>query len=391
MQSRRDGRGRATLTVAGRGRNVFDHEHTVESSSARPGRDRAARVGHRVGRARRAGRQDAAVRAGGGHGPPHDRQAHRHQAPVESRLVARQPCASRSCGSARASRTCTSCRRMDRRSRSRSRPTAQPVAGVFWSADSRTIYFTRGGTLMQVARRVGKRRARSGRAAGPERDGLARRPERRVSRRRAGRCRRRARRTGARTRRRGAGAAAGWRADTAAPAAPTTPTEIRVRPFPDGAERTVATFAGPVTGLAWTADGERLTFTSGGRRRADDPARANARVLGRQDHLHGHRKRARAAGRCLLRRAVGRPAGEVLDTAAGRAAAGAATRWLDPTHLLVDRQAPDFKRRSIFVVDTATGDRDARARGRQDHVLEHSGRRGRRDRRRRRTASGFRS
>ncbi len=168
----------------------------------------------------------------------------------------------------------------------------QQVAGGFWSADNRSIYFTRGGTLMQVTVDGGQGPqpvwAQSpGRALAPSPDGrfvayLAGGP---VG---GGRGAGRGGRGG-----RWCGGAAARATDT--PQAP-TPTEIHVRSLIDGTDRTVATFNGSVNAVSWTPDGEHLTFTSGGGG-PDDSPRADAGLLRHEDHLHGERERPGARAR----------------------------------------------------------------------------------------------
>jgi dipeptidyl aminopeptidase/acylaminoacyl peptidase len=228
----------------------------------------------------------------------------------------------------------------------------QPVAGVFWSADSKTIYFTRGGTLMQVSV-AGGEAPRAVWAAAPGRN-LSVSPDGRSvaylvgGPAGGGRGGRGQGRGGA-----GANAAAGGATGAGVPetAAPATPTEIHVRPFPDGADRTVATFEGPVAGLAWTADGQRLTFTSGGGgqtiRHEQTPEYSGAKII--------YTATENVAGPPADAYSVAVSGGSPAKYSTGGGGGRGGNRWLDGTHLLADRQA-DFKRRSIFVVDTTTGE-----------------------------------
>ena len=234
----------------------------------------------------------------------------------------------------------------------------QPVAGLFWSADNRTIYFTRGGGLMQVPA-AGGAAARAVWSAPPGRNMTVSPDGRTVAylvggpvAAGGGRGGRGQGRGGAA----GGGAAGAGASDMAAPSAPTTPTEIRVRPFPDGAERTVATFAGPAAGLAWTTDGERLTFTSGtggGQtiRHEQTPEYSGAKII--------YTVTENVPGPPADAYSVALSGGQPVKYSTGGGGGGGGrggNRWLDPTHLLADRQTPDFKRRSISVVDTATGE-----------------------------------
>jgi dipeptidyl aminopeptidase/acylaminoacyl peptidase len=219
-----------------------------------------------------------------------------------------------------------------------------PVAGVFWSADSRTVYFTRGGTLLQVAAGGGDAprpvwSQMPGRALAVSSDGrsvayLAGGP--------AG---------GGRGR--GAGGGQGGTSGAAPEATPATarePTEIRVRSLADAGDRLVATFAGPVGALAWTPDGQRLTFTSGGGgqtiRHEQTPEYSGTKII--------YTVTQNVAGPPADAYVVPASGGEPAKYTSGGGRGGA--RWLDATHLLSDRQSPDFKRRSILVVDTNGGE-----------------------------------
>ncbi len=66
-------------------------------------------------------------------------------------------------------------------------------------------------------------------------------------------------------------------------------TELWIRSLSDGRETKVAAQSG-IGGISWSPDGQHLVFTV---RRRGDPARADTRVLGRENHLHDQRKRAR--------------------------------------------------------------------------------------------------
>ncbi len=81
--------------------------------------------------------------------------------------------------------------------------------------------------------------------------------------------------------------------------------------------------------------------------RAVDPARADAGLLGREDHLHDHRAHARrrptwSPPRGGKPRAIGTPG-------------GGGVRWIDPARVVFDRTSPDFKRRTIYIADVASG------------------------------------
>ncbi len=213
----------------------------------------------------------------------------------------------------------------------------EPVAGVFWSSDSRHIYFTRGGNLMQVPAdgaqpptpvwsqppgralvisRDGTRAAYLvGGAAGPEGRG------------------------------RGRGEA------TAPPAS--GPTEIRLRSLVDGTDRTVVSFDGPIASLSWTGDGQHLTFTSGGTpasivRHDQTPAYSGAKIIYTiTENVPGTPGRS-----YLVDLSGGAPRQYNAGATGGFGGRGGANRWIDASHFLVDRTV-DFRRRQIFVGDTS--------------------------------------
>ena len=76
------------------------------------------------------------------------------------------------------------------------------------------------------------------------------------------------------------------------------------------------------------------------------PSRADAGLLRHQDHLHGHRARAWAVVR---RQRLWRAAGRLFGRRRRQPAVARCDR------VVFDRQSPDFKRRSTFVADVATG------------------------------------
>src|SRR5262249_3692790 len=111
-----------------------------------------------------------------------------------------------------------------------------PVAGLFWSADSRTLYFMRGGTLMR-APADGSDAPRPAWSQMPGVNLVVARDGRRIAYLTGG--------GGAGSGRGGRGrGAAGAAAD--APPAASGPAEIKVRSLEDDNEKTVASFDGPV-------------------------------------------------------------------------------------------------------------------------------------------------
>jgi dipeptidyl aminopeptidase/acylaminoacyl peptidase len=221
----------------------------------------------------------------------------------------------------------------------------EPVAGVFWSADSRALYFTRGTTLMRATAN-GADAPRAVWNQMPGRNLVVSKDGRRVAYLSGG---------GSAVGRGGGGRGGrgrGGEQSSEVPAAPSGPTEIRIRSLEDDSEKTVATFDGPVTTLAWAADDDHLTFTSGGVgetiRHEQTPEYSGAKII-----------------YTITERVAGPPPDAYLVTISGGAPAkftggfgggfgGRGNRWLDGSRFLVDRQSPDFKHRSIFVGDTSS-------------------------------------
>ena len=106
------------------------------------------------------------------------------------------------------------------------------ATGVFWSADSRDLFFNRGGTLMRVSADGGTPQPAFATPLSFQGTNLVVSPD-------------------------------GTRAAYVKTDAGVTRREIRVRSLVDGSDQLAATFDGGVTGLAW-AHGNHLTFTSGG-------------------------------------------------------------------------------------------------------------------------------
>ena len=217
------------------------------------------------------------------------------------------------------------------------------VTGVFWSADSRSVYFQRGGQLMRTSA-DGKDVPQP---AFPQAQlrGLTPSPDGTQIAYLVG----------------GAGGAgggggrgrggAGAGGAPAAPPAPAGPGEIHVRSLQDGSDRTVLTFNGPIGAVSWMADGERLMFTSGGGgqtiRHEQTPAYSGTKII----YTVNENVPGPPPDVYLVPVAGGTPV--KINSAAGGGRGG--TRWLSNGHVLVDRQGPNFKQRSIFIVDANTG------------------------------------
>lgn len=139
--------------------------------------------------------------------------------------------------------------------------------------------------------------------------------------------------------------------------------EIHVRNADGSGDIKVATVDGAPTGLAWTPDGQRLTYSTGGGRGQQifhdvAPDYSGAKILFRStENAQG----APADNWVVTATANSTPT--KFTTGGGR---GGANRWLDGTHILVDRTTPDFKHRTISVIDVT----NSSARVIQDDVKE---------------------
>ena len=139
--------------------------------------------------------------------------------------------------------------------------------------------------------------------------------------------------------------------------------EIHVKNADGSGDMKVASIDGAVAGLAWTPDGQRLTFTTGGGRGQQifhdvTPDYSGAKILYRStENAQG----APADNWVVTTTANSTPT--KFTTGGGR---GGANRWLDGTHILVDRTTPDFKHRTISAIDVTNNT----ARVIQDDVKE---------------------
>ena len=124
--------------------------------------------------------------------------------------------------------------------------------------------------------------------------------------------------------------------------------EIHVRNINGSDDVKVTAVDGPVGGLAWAPGDERLTYTTGGGRGQQifhdaTPAYSGAKII--------YRATENAPGAPADNWTVTPAANSTPTKFTAGAGRGGANRWLDGTHILVDRTSPDFKRRTISVVD----------------------------------------
>ena len=223
---------------------------------------------------------------------------------------------------------------------------------LFWSADSSSILFFLGNTLMTMALDGSAPKPRfadlAGRSPSLSRDGTrivylsGGAPGAGGGRGAGGRG--------------GRGRGAATPAEPGPPASdPLPPTEIRIRSLVTDADTLVATVAEPVATVSWINDTQLALSAGGGGaqtiRHEQTPDYSGSKII-----------------YTITERVAGAPADTyVLPVGGGtltKYAAGGGggfggrggNRWIDSTHFLFDRQTPDFKRRSIFVGSVAGGE-----------------------------------
>lgn len=194
-----------------------------------------------------------------------------------------------------------------------------PVAGVSWGADNRDLYFTRGGVLMKVAATGGVPQPAIAPSPGTN---FVISPD-------------------------------GRRAAYVKTDAVATRREVRLRSLVDGTDQAVATFDGPVAGLAWS-HGDHLTFTSGGQpgrtiRHESAPAYSGAKII----YVATENVPGTPGQSYVISLADGAPKPYTATVAgsAGRGGGRGGGRWIDPSRFLVERTV-DFRRREIYIGNT---------------------------------------
>ena len=199
-----------------------------------------------------------------------------------------------------------------------------PVQGMFWSADSKTIYFTRAGALMQIAAEAGQ----TARPVWPQAPG------------------------------RGVVVAPDGRSVAYIAGGPAK-TEIRIRSLAGASadDRTVTTFDGAINTVAFAPDGVRMTFTTGGAggqtvRHEQSPEYSGAKIV----YITNQNVPGQPADTYVVPLSGGTPV-KITVGAGGGGRGGGAPRWLDENRVVFDRQGGgDFKRRSILVQEVTGGD-----------------------------------
>jgi dipeptidyl aminopeptidase/acylaminoacyl peptidase len=217
--------------------------------------------------------------------------------------------------------------------------------GVFWAADSASLMFFRGASLMTMGLDGSAPKPRfadfAGRSPSVSRDGT------RIvylsgGAGGAGGGGGRGGRGGGR----GRGAAAPAE-QPAQPAGPPQPTEIRIRSLVDGTDTLVATVTEPIATVSWINDTQLALAAAGAGgqtiRHEQTPDYSGAKII--------YTVTERVAGTPADTWVLPAAGGTSVKYAAGGGGFGGrgGNRWIDATHFLIDRQTPDFKRRSISI------------------------------------------
>jgi dipeptidyl aminopeptidase/acylaminoacyl peptidase len=217
--------------------------------------------------------------------------------------------------------------------------------GYFWSADSQAIEFFRGGALMAIPAGGGSAKTVTdvpGRAPAISRDGTH------VAYLAGGAGGARGARGGRGARGAPAAVAPGVGTAGGGEGAPVPPTEIHVRSLADGSDGVVATMAEPIAAVSWITD-STLGLSAGGGgetiRHEQTPDYSGAKII----YTITERTAGAPADTWLLPLGGGAP---LKYTGGGGFGGRGGNRWIDSGHFLIDRQSPDFKRRSIYVGST---------------------------------------
>lgn len=120
--------------------------------------------------------------------------------------------------------------------------------------------------------------------------------------------------------------------------------EIFVRPLAGGAETKVIGELAGAGGLSWSPDGAYLAFSVARTIRHDEtPAYSGGKII--------YTITERTPAQAYVARATGGAA-----TAIGPPGGFGGMRWSDPLHLVFDRTSVDFKRRTIYQADPRSGE-----------------------------------
>jgi dipeptidyl aminopeptidase/acylaminoacyl peptidase len=121
-------------------------------------------------------------------------------------------------------------------------------------------------------------------------------------------------------------------------------TELWIYSFADAREMRVATDDRSIANPAWSPDGERLSYSAGAGaiRHEQTPEYSGAKIIYTVTERTPGQLHVVSASSDAGAKAIGTPG-------------GGAVRWLGPARLVFDRQSPDYKRRTTYVADAATG------------------------------------
>ena len=121
-------------------------------------------------------------------------------------------------------------------------------------------------------------------------------------------------------------------------------TELWVRSLTDGGEVRLTTDARSIANPTWSPDGQRLSYVAGAGtvRHEQTPEYSGTKII--------YTVTERTPGQLHVISAAGAKTAKAIGTPGG-----GAVRWLGPTSLVFDRQSPDYKRRTTYVADVATG------------------------------------
>src|SRR5262249_44666814 len=127
---------------------------------------------------------------------------------------------------------------------------------------------------------------------------------------------------------------------------------IRLRSLVDGSDTLVATVTEPIETVSWATDTTLVLADGSGRgetrRHEQTPEYSGSKII----YTITERRPGAPAATWTLPVAGGSP--QRYSGAGGFGGRG--NRWIDATHFLIDRQSPDYKRRSILVGSTGGGE-----------------------------------
>jgi len=134
---------------------------------------------------------------------------------------------------------------------------------------------------------------------------------------------------------------------------PPPKTQVHIRNLRDGGDQLAATFDEPISAVSWIDDGHLQATAGGGGQTIihnQTPDYSGAKII--------YTITERAAGAPADTWVVPLGGGTPQKYSAGGGGFGGrgGNRWLDASHFLIDRQSPDFKKRSILVGTTTGGE-----------------------------------